>query len=548
MLLYNYADAIGCLQKALKKGDTATVREATLLMAECYRMLNDVDGSVTWYAKAVEGGMADPDARFHYAQALRSSGRYEAAKKEFLSWGEAASARQRAAEYAALCDSALAWLQKPATCEVRNLEALNSPQSEFGLVFYDSGILFTSDRFTRKDEPLYGWTGNPFLRLFYAERRARGKCCDCFSRPEPFDRLANPDGHNGPVCFDAGFKTAFVNRTLSASGKGRKEAGGIRTRLLQLYTSGSADGKWKKPEPFFLNSNDYSVGHPALSPDGGTLYFVSDRPGGYGGTDIWSCKKKNGKWDDPVNLGPAVNSPGDEMFPVITSPGILCFASDGLPGFGGLDLFIARFTDGAWQKPANAGHPLNSSFDDFAMIADPGDSTGFFSSNRPGGAGSDDLYCYRRLPPPPEPVLASADTIPKPPVPRPVLNKTFVLKNIYYDLDKWDIRDDARPPLDSLVRIMKAWPVTVELSSHTDCRASAAYNMTLSQKRAESAAAYLIRQGIEPVRIRPKGYGESKLVNGCDCTPPDLCTEAQHQENRRTEIRFISLEEQPAPQ
>jgi outer membrane protein OmpA-like peptidoglycan-associated protein len=558
MALYNYSTAVVHLNKVLAKGDPALESEATLLLAECYRMLNDVPNARIWYGKAVKDVNADPSVRFFHARALRSSGEYAAAKMEFLAYLSLVPDDRLAVAMAGWCDSALVWQQAPPAYTVEHSAGLNTPQSEFGVVLYDHGILFTSDRPVKKDEARYGWTGNRYLRLFCTSRQADAPCCDCFCHPEPVTGLANPEGHDGPVSFDGSQSIVFINRTMTFPDRGRKEPERIRTHLLKIFISVRKEETWSKPEPFFLNSDDHSVGHPALTAGGDTLYFVSDMPGGHGGTDLYRCILKEGGWGDPENLGNVINTSGNEMFPMVVPGGDLVFASDGLPGFGGLDIFITRPVDGAWQRPHNPGLPVNSSYDDFSFCPDRGDTTGFFSSNRPGGAGGDDIYCFRRLPVAPLPTPVHADTVAEArpakavissfPV-QPELNKKFILKDIYYDLDRWEIRADARPSLDSLVRIMKAWPaVTVELSSHTDCRGSDDYNRKLSQRRAEAAVQYIVQQGIHPARIRPQGYGESQPVNDCRCVRPDPCNESQHQANRRTEFRFISLEGQPAPQ
>jgi len=339
------------------------------------------------------------------------------------------------------------------------------------------------------------------------------------------------------------------------------------------------------------------------------------------------CKRNGNEWSSPVNLGPTINTAGNEMFPSVRNDGTLFFASDGLPGYGGLDIFSTTNENGSFTIPRNLMAPINTSYDDFAIAWIPGTNYGMFSSNRPGGMGSDDIYAFKKLPEAPPVVpfkrpltisgLVMDKTTGKPtegaivfvlneksdsvnilktdadgryqmtlgyiaPIivkatrstfipdclrwsvdkliegtdniaPRVLLlsklevNKSFNLENIYYDFDKSDIRPDAEPALDNLVRIMKDNPITVELGSHTDSRGSFAYNDRLSLRRAESAVNYMIEKGIDAKRITSKGYGEYQLTNRCSDGVP--CSDSEHQANRRTEFKVISTidNRQPSP-
>lgn len=413
MHLFNYSKAISILEKTTGKGTSAEKLEAAVLLAECYRKQNDAFNAKAWYARALEQGSMEPGNYYYYAQSLRTCGDYTLAKKMFLRFDSLANGDSRGKTYAAFCDSSVAWNALPPGFEVKNAQALNSKQSDFGPVFYENGVLFTSDRVITKEESrIYGWTGNNYLHLFSANPQYLDDFYSEYSKPRLSPGYFNQDYHDGPASFNKDQNLVFINRTIVIKDKGKKEDGNLRTHLLKLFYATKKNNKWSVPEPFFLNSNDYSIGHPALSPDGKTLYFVSDMNGGKGGTDIYQCEFINGKWSDPVNLGNEINTFGNEMFPFVADNGDLYFASDGLPGYGGLDIFVTRKTDGKWSRPVNLGKPINSSFDDFALAIDKADKTGLFSSNRPGGLGSDDIYCFKRiqLPPPvvvPPPVFAT---------------------------------------------------------------------------------------------------------------------------------------------
>jgi len=616
MTLYNYSEALSILNKMAKK-DHDDKQEVFLLMAQCYQKQHDVRSARGWYAKALEYGAIEPTQLYDYAKVLQTCGDYPKAKEYFLKYKELIPGDQRSSILATFCDSALAWKDLPPVFEVKNATTLNSKQSEFGPVFYGPRLCFTSDRLVSdQSDKKYGWTGNAYLHLYFASPEYQDDFYHDFTEVQLAPDLFNKTYHDGPASFCSDDKEVLFNRTLVQKDKGKKDQDMIRTHLLKIFSSTRNGSRWLKPSPFFLNSNTYSVGHPALSKDCSLLYFVSDMEGGFGGTDIYVCHREGQSWSKAVNLGPVINTFGDEMFPFLSESGDLYFASDGHPGFGGLDVFITRqMADSSWFQPGNLGKPINSSFDDFSIVITKDNKQGVFSSNRPGGVGDDDLYVFERLekyvpltktvyltgyvkektslqPIPNATVFAfnleknqvlilktdsngyyrmpvipgksynvkamqpgyitdcyflvpdTTGGVTELSAPRDLLldileeEKTFVLQNIYYDLDKWNIRPDAEPALDNLVTIMKENPVNIELGSYTDCRASEAYNLELSQKRAESAVRYIVLQGINPTRITAKGYGESHPVNNCVDGVP--CTEEKHQMNRRTEFKVVS--------
>ncbi len=619
MDLYNYSEALSILNRSWQKENTDK-QEITLLMAECYYKQNNIQQAQEWYEKTLVYGNPEPVTLFHYAQILRSSGNYRKAKEYFLIYYERVPGDQRANILAGYCDSVLVWQDIPPVYEVKNVASLNSEQSEFGPVFYENRLCFTSDRIISKNSrDKYGWTGNSYLRLFYAEPIVADDFYNEFKEIRLAPDLFNQTYHDGPASFNHNYSDMYFNRTTLFNDQGKKDQNRIRTHLLKIYSTERNETKWRKPVPFFLNNDTCSVGHPSLSLDGNVLYFVSDMEGGYGGTDLYLCRRDDSGWSHPANLGSVINTFGNEMFPFVAENGDLYFASDGHPGFGGLDLFLTRqIANNTWLRPQNLNQPINTSFDDFSLCIAGNNKNGVFSSNRPGGLGDDDLYLFRKLVEvPPEPMLientyltgfvkdkrtlnpikeatvflldqgtnrvvilkTDANGLYKTQIdpgvsytgkamhpgyisdcylltpdtgsiiyerfaPRDLLldrlqeNRTFVLENIYYDLDNSYIRPDAEQALDKLVSIMKENPVSIELGSHCDSRASDSYNMILSQHRAESAIRYVVSKGVNPDRLTAKGYGETQLVNKCRNDVP--CTEEEHQMNRRTEFKVIS--------
>lgn len=608
---YNYAKAIEILKKAEKKDKTHDA--AIPLLAECYRMQHDILNSKAAYAEAVNLPQASPEYYLYYGQALQATGNYVKAREMYQAYAHKKPSDIRGKLFVAACDSVLGpWKTLVPQFEVKPANNINTEQSEFGPAFYNGDLVFASD-FTNNggEGKTYGWTGRGFLNIMKSSPETAGDFFGNLGNPVAFDSKFNQQYHDGPATFSADGNSIYFTRSFI--GKAKRE-GIYKNNLLKIYFANKTDGKWGEVQPFFLNSKDFSVGHPTLSADGKTLYFVSDMPGGQGGTDIWMCQLEGDKWGQAHNLGKTVNTSQNEMFPTMNSDGTLYFSSDGHPGYGALDIFKTVNENGKWAVPQNLHTPINGSFDDFAIAYVSGKKDGFLSSNRPDGVGSDDIYTFRFSPPAPalpayitglvkdkttmQPIAGAtvflydpnsgnvkilktdADGMYKTVMSKPaeyvvkammpnfiadctpfalteikpgstisasrdllldklVVNKTFHIDNIYYDFDKFNIRQDAKPELDKLVQIMNENPVNVELGSHTDCRGTVAYNDKLSQRRAESAVKYIINTGIDKNRITAKGYGEQQLTN--KCSDGVECSPAEHQANRRTEFKVTGL-------
>jgi outer membrane protein OmpA-like peptidoglycan-associated protein/tetratricopeptide (TPR) repeat protein len=608
---YNYAGAIVTLKKAADREKTQNV--ALPLLAECYRLQHDILNAKATYAQAVAVPGAKPDCFYHYAQALQATGNYIKAREMYQKYAQMNPSDPKGLLFAAHCDSVLGpWKDKKSAYEVKLANSINTTESDFGPAFYDGKLVFASDFTNNAGEgKKYGWTGHGYLNIMKSEPRVAGDFWGEMGKTSDLESKFNQPYHDGPASFSPDGNTIYFTRSFF--GKAKRE-GNYKTNLLKIYYATKTEGKWGEISPFALNSKDFSVGHPSLSADGQTLYFVSDMPGGQGETDIWMCKREGDQWAPAINLGKTVNTSENEMFPSMQGDGILYFTSDGLPGYGALDIFKTKNENGAWTTPENLHPPVNSSFDDFAIAFAPGDKNGFFSSNRPEGMGSDDIYAFRVAEPVPvmptyitglvrdkttmQPLAGAtvflynpssgnvrvlktgADGMYKAEVNKPTdflvkammpdyiadcspfaiaevkpgttssaprdllleklaINKTFTIENIYYDFDKYNIRNDARTELDKLVQIMNENPVNVELGSHTDSRGSTAYNDKLSQRRAESAVKYIISSNIDKTRIIAKGYGEQQLVN--KCADGVICSPAEHQANRRTEFKVTGL-------
>jgi outer membrane protein OmpA-like peptidoglycan-associated protein/tetratricopeptide (TPR) repeat protein len=393
---YSYSLAIPLYLKIAQKPGDPDRNYAIVKLADCYRQTNDQLNAKAWYSRAVNLPNSENINWFYYGEALQCAQEYDLAKEAFEKYDYLNPQDPRGKAYASFCAEAEKLSEIPPAFEIKHFNNLNSERSDFGPAFYGDGIIFVSDRRQNfMDSKKYEWTNSNYLDLYFATPQYLDEFFQEMNEPKSFSGKFNQTYHDGPASFSRHDSLLYLTRT--EKGKEKKDADNYRTDRLKIFYS-KFNGSWSKTEPFFLNSDNYSVGHPVLTPDGNTIYFVSDMPGGLGGTDIYTCEWKGGQWDLPVNLGDAVNSFGDEMFPAINGDQ-LYFASNGLAGFGGLDIFRSTLANGKWSKAENVGAPINSSFDDFAMVLDARGKKGFFSSNRPGGKGSDDIYACKAIDP-----------------------------------------------------------------------------------------------------------------------------------------------------
>ncbi|WP_158559310.1 OmpA family protein [Deminuibacter soli] len=605
-----------------------------------YEITGAYDKALGAYARCMQQDSTADTLQMRTGNLLKQLQKYTQAKTAYTTYAAKYGTSPLLQNRLAGCDSAQAWLHSHAIVTLQPASSLNTSYADWGAVVHDSVIVFTTEfirgeALDNKTQVLrwpYPRTGLPYSKIFAA--RSDGKNIGLPGTRETIvsdigTQVNNSPFHEGAAVFSSRGDTVYFTITHATRRNALTESPPrhyvyhrVKEQQLELqYSVKSPEGHWQKAVSCpFNNVKAYSVGQPALSKDGSILYFVSDMPGGYGQTDIWYAEKDSaGNWGQPKNCGSAINTSGNEMFPVVNDSNRLHFSSDGWPGMGGLDLFAVTGAKQQWQQPKNLLPPFNSSFDDFYFFRFD-TLKGFLSSNRQNGVGSDDIYVFQlpvEVAPPkvlnllttvyrakdssvvqdaivaltnlqrramwrqrtdtrgqtmfileraidyelvgsfatlqPDSaqfstnIIMSGDTVYQSLYLREhiVPEKTykvgdhFVLEGLYYDFDKYNIRPDAAIVLNKLQQLLLKYPtMKIELSSHTDSRGSKAYNERLSAQRAASARAYLIKAGISAERIISKGYGESRLVNGCSDGVP--CTEAQHQANRRTEVTVLS--------
>lgn len=292
--------------------------------------------------------------------------------------------------YADKPDFATTILRDSSIYDVINAAGINSKQSDFAPGFFTQGkIIFSSARGEGAGaERVYNWTQQPYLNVFSANILADST----LGNAQVLGDDINTRNHEGSMTFDAISNTMYFTKNNLVRGS-VKQANGGRLFLGIYSTKTTNDGTFGELTRFEYNNKEWSTGHPTVSPSGKRLYFVSDKPGGQGGTDIYFCEKEGEKWGTPKNAGPTINTAYNEAFPFALNDSTLYFASEGHIGLGGYDVFYINANDST-AEANNMGYPVNTHYDDFALITFPTEERGYFSSNRPGGSGDDDIYIY----------------------------------------------------------------------------------------------------------------------------------------------------------
>jgi outer membrane protein OmpA-like peptidoglycan-associated protein/tetratricopeptide (TPR) repeat protein len=699
-------------------------QEVQVKLADCYRKIQDHEKALKLYGKLSYAEYPSPRSYWYYAQELAINGFHDEAIQWFKHYKDAVPDDPYVSSMIRAYSNKDSFYKDSAAYYIQYIPFINSWASDFSPTYYKNGLIFLSNRHQEEIiRTVHSHDNSSFLGYYiiadtaqlqeamikpstrYVVDRSVDKHTDRnkytsndSNLPAQYGHIYSYDSvryhhddvvpihrwseglrskfHEGPAIFTRNYDTIFFTRSIPYFKSKKDEK---KTSRFALFISTRKSNGWSTPVEVSLNDKSFSTGHPALNKEGNKMYFASDRPGGKGGVDIYMAYYENGKFSDPINLED-INTADDEMFPFVDANGDLYFASNGLPGLGGLDIFKATIRGEEIIDVKNLGYPFNTKMDDFGIIWNETMTSGYFSSNRKRGFSDDDIYSFKKLcrtvtafvydsitGEPLDSVYISTEnfegytndngkiefclnpseyayvathvayedkeiittkTEVKIPLNKLVFDisgrvyskednsavadvkviltnldngettevmtgksgkysfpldiasnytikiskkscgtnsierSTVGLKksqtldgnieilckgdiirmdNIYYDLNKYNIRPDAAVELDKLVDLMNQYPdMRIELRSHTDSRGSDKFNMKLSANRAQAVVDYLTEHGIIPSRMRASGYGESMPLN--HCKNGVKCSEEEFQLNRRTEFKITSMD------
>ena len=535
----------------------------------CYRRILLTNKAITAYNNAVRYKQDDSLTHFYLGQLHLKNGNYKEAARQFQT---AMDSLPQSDPHWQLAKTGLhsaqmvpQWKKETSPYTVKRENQFNSRRAEFSPMLAgddNEQLFFTSTRNQAQGDEYSGITGSKAADIFMAQKDDKGK----WGKPQAIDSELNSAFDEGVCSFSPDGRTMYLTQCKTDANY---------PRFATIVASSRSDATWSKPTEITISKDTLtSFAHPAVSPDGEWLYFVSDMPGGLGGYDIWRCRLfGNNEVGTIENLGPLVNTAGDEKFPAFRPNGDFYFSSDGHPGMGGLDIYILKKGARNLEHPVA---PLNSQGDDFGMTFEGRYNRGYFSSNRGDTRGYDHIYSFynpeivqtvkgwvyeqdgyeltaaqvymvgndgtnlklsvrgdgsftQEIKPGVdyvflgtckgflnhqeqlrvEPVTKSEEYVLQFPLAN--ISAPVLIENIFYDFDKATLRPESQTALDELVNLLNENPnITIELSAHTDYKGSDQYNERLSQRRAESVVNYLIAHGIASDRLTPKGYGEGK--------------------------------------
>ncbi len=604
--LKRYPLAVDLLKQEYNSAKSAEEKlQLTDKLVKSYIKLNQYSAAYDW-AKERSKFAADPTTLYDFAYQAKAVDSFDIAIRAFNTLYQDSKDRKYILEIN-LCKDLKDYKPSDKEVGIENL-SINSASSDYApILFENEYLVYVSDKESIVGSSIDPGTGRPHSDLYISNEEG--------NYAYPFSTTLNSEQSEGPVCFNETNDIVYFTRCESLA---------ERNAYCRIYQSSRFNGEWSEAVPIMFFEEWTNVGHPAYLVSDSTLIFAVYTPDN--GHDLYYSQKGERNWDEATKLPDFINSEASEMFPVIQED-TLYFSSNKRPGYGGLDIYKTYINaSGSWEEPIALKPPINSGADDFSFSKyineyDTSKSIAYFSSNRVGGKGLDDIYAYS------EKTIITEDkdldeniedfrvnlavritdmqgeTLPGVDVnvkgTRTTENyntndrgffvteiseresitisatkkdyfvesktaiiespsyygkdttiqinmrlealeigKEIVLEDIYYDLDKWDIRDDAKPSLNELINLLNENPnLSIQINAHTDCRSNDDYNLELSNKRATSARDYLINNNIASDRLTAQGFGETNPRNPCICNE---CSEDEHQENRRTSFTITA--------
>jgi len=388
---YEFVEAIEDYNKLIEKGEATPYVYGRLAEAN-YNIYNTIEAE-KWYAKALETAQ-EPEMVFKYSEMLKANGKYEASNAQMRKFASLRPADDRATLFMANPDYLPKILERGKKFNVQNMD-INSAVSDFGGTIKDGKLYIASARNSARKT--YGWNDQPFLDMYSFTMADDGT----YQNETMLDEKMNTKYHEGLMSFSPDGKTVYFSRESFYENIYEKDSvSNTKYSVIHLFKASKTGDAFSKAEPLTINSKNYSIKNPSVSPDGKTIYFASNMPGGFGQFDIYKASiEADGQLGTAVNMGQKVNTEGQEMFPYISTKNTLYFSSTGHLGLGGMDVFYTKEIDGKMAPIRNVGIPINSNGDDFAFSMNEETGEGFVSSNREGGKGDDDIYAIKKLQP-----------------------------------------------------------------------------------------------------------------------------------------------------
>lgn len=566
-----YAKAANLYNNLIEKQKNPSL-ELMGKLANCYREMGVVPAATFWYENMLKRPECSDSIRLIFVEMLKRTEDYKRAKEELALYHPSkADGIRLKDQMLAGCDSAVVWKSLPPDYALENIKDICTQGDEWISGATKQGLLIEGNGYRKmqingkgESHPqLDSRLNQPFFKSYMLKQYTAGNANNMLEEVLP--ELLGKFSHNiGPICFNAREDTAYI--TMNLPSKPNEKSILKQVWLLWLFRSVKKDYKWTWLDSTAMRELNYagsSSSHVVLSHDGSLLYFVSDRPGGFGKTDIWySERQRGGRWGAPKNCGPMINTPQEEACPIINENGYLYFSSRGHAGMGGYDIYRAQGNREDWQGVQNLRSPINSGGDDLGFVLRGNTFEGYFSSNRLGGMGGDDVYHFMdahlteklnkpdtvvskqpeiaevKQPVPDKPVVAvkpPVDTLTDPD--KTAIGRMEKLKFLY-DYNSAVLLDESKRVLDNVALVLKERPNwKLIIRSYADNRGTDSYNLNLTAQRCYAVIAYLARKGISPKRFFYHNMGEKDPVNPCNEGTP--CTESQHQENRRTELTVL---------